>query len=666
MKNLCRALAIAFRYRWSVAGAVITSFLIAGTWGSNLAAVYPFVEVIFDGQTLPSWSAEKVADLQSQISVIDTELAQSPTPASTSKLEDRRYWLAYRYEALQSAIPYINQWAPTTPFGTLCCVIAFTLSMTLTRCVLLGANLILVKRISQGVVFYLQNELFRKLVGSDLASIELHGTGSLASRVQYEALNIGSTVHTVFGRLMSEPLKAMVCLAGAAAVNWRLLLVSLLICPAAFLALTTISRKIKESTRNALSDAAGLMDQLVESLTYIKAIKSYNMQSARRRDLRETTQTLYSQQVRIAWYDALLRGNNEVLGTGIICLSLLVGGYLVLTSETHVLGFRMASEPMNYGTLVLFYGLLLGTTDPLRKLGGVHLNLRLGALSADLLYRHLDETREIVSPPKPRALPKMPATIRYDAVTFGYRMDQVVLNGISFEVPPKQKLAIVGPNGCGKSTMMDLLSRFYDPTSGTISINDHSIKEYGLRDLRKYITTVSQQAALFDRSVLYNIAYGCGRVSDESVCQAAEAAGAMEFINKLPGRFDFVIGEHGGRLSGGQRQRLSLARAILRNSPVVVLDEATSQVDIESERLIHLALHTFLQDRTAIMITHRASTLSLADRILVMDAGKIVAEGTREWLLGNCDVFRKIWGETVAADTFPLPKLPESIRQKAA
>jgi len=509
----------------------------------------------------------------------------------------------------------------------------------------LGVNMLLVKRVSQGVVFRIQNRLFRNLIRSDLAAMESLGTGTLAHQVQHEAILVGSSVETIFGRLLREPLKAGTCLFGAAMVNWRLLILSLLVCPFAFWVLARIGKAIKESTNLALRDAAGLMDKLVESLTYVKTIKSYNMESAQRREVCRTTSMLYKQQLRITWYDALQRANNEVLGTGVVCLSLLAGGYLVLTGGTHIWGVKMANGPMTFNTLVLFYSLLLGTTDPLRKLGGVHLNIRMGAISADRLFVHLDRMRRVKSDSHPVEMPREPASLRYENVTFGYREDQVVLDDISFDISAGQHIAIVGGNGCGKSTLIDLLPRFYDPRAGRILINEVPIDRYAIRDLRRYITVVSQQAALFDDTVARNIAYGAGRVSPEEIEAAADAAGALDFINDLPGRFDCQIGEHGGKLSGGQRQRLALARAILRDSPMVILDEATSQVDPESERIIHQALEKFLRGRTAIMITHRESTLTMADRILVMESGKLVGDGTRDQLLAHCPMFRTLWGQ---------------------
>jgi ATP-binding cassette subfamily B protein/subfamily B ATP-binding cassette protein MsbA len=290
-----------------------------------------------------------------------------------------------------------------------------------------------------------------------------------------------------------------------------------------------------------------------------------------------------------------------------------------------------------------FFAFLAGVSDPARKLTGMYTDIARGMVASDRLFPMLDRIPAVRDPETPRAMPQQHAELIFDGVTFEYLPNQPVLHNLSLKIPFGQCVALVGPNGCGKSTLANLILRFYDPTSGAVRLDYTDLKEVRQRDLRAIIGMVTQQPHLFDDSVLENIRYGAPHASKADVIEAAKKAHAHRFIDEaLEDGYHTNVGERGGRVSGGQRQRIALARAIVRDPQILILDEATSQVDPESELLIHKALEQFIRGRTTIMITHRLSTLALADRILVMDDGHIVGDGRHTELLEKCDLYRRL------------------------
>jgi ATP-binding cassette subfamily B protein/subfamily B ATP-binding cassette protein MsbA len=254
----------------------------------------------------------------------------------------------------------------------------------------------------------------------------------------------------------------------------------------------------------------------------------------------------------------------------------------------------------------------------------------------------IDQQPAIQSPAQPQEFPAGKIAIDIKDLRFSYDPDRPILRGLSFQVPAGTSLAIIGPNGCGKSTLINLLPRFFDPESGSIEFNGTDIRQFNVKQLRRHVGYVTQLTMLFSDTVENNIRYGQPNASRLEVVAAAKKSYADSFINELEGGYDADIGEHGGKLSGGQRQRLTLARAILKNPPLLLLDEATSQIDPQSEILIHQALAEFMKGRTSIIITHRLSTLDLVDRIMVMDQGQIVDIGTHAELMKRCETYRKL------------------------
>jgi ATP-binding cassette subfamily B protein/subfamily B ATP-binding cassette protein MsbA len=391
-----------------------------------------------------------------------------------------------------------------------------------------------------------------------------------------------------------------------------------------------------------MEEMARFFNRLAESFSGIHVVVAFTMERFERNRFHQRAKELYRKAMRLVWYSSLARMNNELLGVGVICLAILAGGYLVLSQETHLFGVKMTDRPLSFGAIMVFYAFLAGVSDPARKLADVYSSLQAAAAAADRVYPLLDRKSAISDPPTPRPFPSRDVSLAFEAVHFHYVPGKPVLRDVNLHIRDGETVAFVGPNGCGKTTLANLAPRFYDPVAGAVRLGGVDLRELKLREIRRRIGVVTQQTVLFDDTIRDNIRYGSLHASDEQVIEAAKKAHIHRFIESLDEGYDTHVGERGGRLSGGQRQRIALARAILRDPAILLLDEATSQIDPESEQMIQLALESFTRGRTTIMITHRMATLSLADRIVVINAGAIADVGAHDELIARCPLYRRL------------------------
>ena len=656
MKGFSRTVRLALRHKATLLLSLVCALLVAVLWGGNITVIYPFVEVLFEGQSMPEWIDNQVASGRQAVETFEQQAlataaaVEQAAPAERASAQREQERVASRLAAERRALarhewlqPIIQRWMPRDPFQTLLLMLAALLLGTIVKEFFLIVNAVLVARISELTTFELRQEFYARVLQMDLATLGKNSQGDLTNRFTSDIGSVSAGLQTLFGRAVREPLKMLACLIGAGLVSWRLLVLSLLIAPLAAWLVNRLSKSLKRANRRAMEGMSEIYHTLAETFAGIKVVKAFTMERYELRRFQKTARAYFRKTMKIAGYNALISPLNEIMGILMISLALMAGAYLALNRETHLFGIKMSDRPLDLGALVLFYGLLAGVSDPARKLSDVFGRLQQASAACDRIYEVIDRPSKITDPARPRPLPRHAVDLVFDRVTFGYDPAHPVLENVSLRVVAGETVAIVGPNGCGKSTLANLIPRFFDPDRGAMRIDGVDAREVRRRDLRKQIGLVTQETVLFDDTVYNNIRYGAPRARRDEVIAAAQQAHAHKFIEeRLNDGYETRVGSGGGGLSGGQRQRIALARAILRDPSILILDEATSQVDLESEQLLHQALERFTRDRTTIIITHRLSTLALADRIVVMNTGRITDVGTHAELIVRCDFYRRL------------------------
>ena len=666
MNNFCRALKLTLRYRWTVAGAFLFSFLVAVLWGGNIGALYPVIQVAFQGQSLQAWMDDEIEEserrildfrheitsLQQHASAPNGGLARPRQTVDGSRAPSKQVVLVqYELEAEQRTLaarqrlkPWIDRWLPHDPFKTVALIVVMLIGATMLKGVFIFCSAICVARLEQRLAFDLRREFYHQALRLDLAAFGQERTSGLLSRFNTDIGFLSGGVKNLFGSALREPLKMTACLIGASLISWRLLVFSLILAPLVGFFVRRLAGSIKRANRRVMEEISQLYGVLTETFNGIQTVQAYTLEHHERSKFRKVSKQCLQKGMRIAYYSSLTKPVTETMGIMMISLALLAGAYLTLNGKMHLFGIRMCDRPLDVPSLLIFYGMLIGTTEPARKLSEIFNSIQAGIAASDRLFPLLDQEPSIINPKTPKPLPVQHRTLSFRGVNFSYTQDTPVLNDVDLTIRFGETIAIVGPNGCGKTTLVQMLPRFFDPTDGVIRIDDVDIRDVRLRELRERIGLVTQQSVLFDDTVHHNIRAGKLDATDEEVTRAAQKARAHRFITeKLADGYQTVVGMGGSRLSGGQRQRIALARAILRDPEILILDEATSQVDLQSERLIHQALAEFARGRTVLMVTHRLATLALADRILVMNGGRVESFDTHENLLKSSPVYQQLY-----------------------
>lgn len=479
--------------------------------------------------------------------------------------------------------------------------------------------------IRSGVVRDIRNVMYDKLLRLPIGFFTGESKGDVMARMSSDVTEIETSIMASLDMLFKNPVMILVCLATMIALSWQLTLFVLVLLPIAGMAMGKIGKRLKRVSLEGQQQWGRIMANIEETLGGLRIVKAFNAEEKMEHRFHRDTQRFFRISNRVARRQALAHPMSEFLGTLTIAIVLWFGGSLILGGESTI----DAPEFIYY--MIIFYNII----NPAKELSKAVYAIQKGMASMTRIDRILSATNPIADPEGREPLSPEPlrGRIEYRNVSFGYDPDRKVVEGVDLTIRPGETVALVGQSGSGKSTLADLLPRFYDVSEGSITIDGIDIRDMQVRDLRALMGNVNQEAILFNDTIFNNIAFGVEGATREAVEEAARIANAHDFILDTEEGYNTVIGDRGCRLSGGQRQRLSIARAILKNPPVLILDEATSALDSESEKLVQEALERLMASRTTLVIAHRLSTIRNASQICVLSEGRIVERGTHDELL---------------------------------
>ncbi|MBW2521159.1 MAG: lipid A export permease/ATP-binding protein MsbA [Deltaproteobacteria bacterium] len=500
----------------------------------------------------------------------------------------------------------------------------------------------LLAKVGQSVILNLRNTLYSHIQSLPLSFFHKKPTGELISRIISDIALIQGAVSSVIVGILKDTCQILFLIGVIFYQDWRMASVAMLSMPLVVYPIVNFGRRHRKLSRGSQQTTAEVSNILYETITGNRIVKAFCMEKHEVDRFAEKLDKLFVIVMRNTRITAISRPLMEFLGGVGIALVVLYGGSQVLAGE---------STP---GTFFSFITALIMIYEPMKKVSSVNNTLQQGIAAAERVFEILDVQPDVAEKTDATVLPPVRNAIEFNGVRFRYDAQTEVLKGINLKVEVGEVLALVGSSGGGKSTLANLIPRFFDVSSGSITIDGTDIRDVTFASLRSQIGIVTQQTILFNDTVRNNIAYGSADASWEQIREAARAAHALGFIEALPQGFETVIGESGARLSGGERQRLSIARAILKNAPILILDEATSSLDTESEREVQQAIENLVQSRTTFVIAHRLSTIRKADRIIVIQDGAIVEEGTHESLLARGGVYKMLYDMQFKDDAMEL------------
>lgn len=713
--HFLRVLRYARPYMRYLCPGVACIIFVALTYSLNIVALLPIIKLIADPQGLPSWVNQHVAEQRLGFLLVPSEgdlriLAERGKALPVEGIRDhdiiteldgreatpRRMYrsLAFAEEGAAATLTIVN---PETRQRT---VVSIPLQKTspvdswarraaawlpqgssksdrmTTLMILLGGVMVitivggvcrffgeyLIALTAGRTVVAIRRKMYDRVLSLPVSHFSTRGPSDLVSRFVQDSQDIYRGLNFIFVKSLREPLKAMFAFLVALLLDWRITMITVVTAPLAGILIRRFGKLIRKANKRLLEGYGRMLAALESALVGIRVVKGYTMERYERKHLHNVDMQMLKQQMRIARVDALTGPAFEMIGVVAATLAILYFAHLMFDSR------------MDFSRFMTIAACMAGMFDPVRKMSSFYNRIQQANAALDRVFEIIDLAPEQTDGRAKPALAPISDRIEFRNVSFTYPgTDRPALDRINLTIRRGERVAFVGPNGSGKTTLLSLLMRFFEPSEGQILFDGRDVRDCSIVSLRRQISLVTQETVIFADTLANNIAYGDERLirrlvlrrrhperfsrrdEDETqIVAAARAAYADEFILEKPQGYDTWVGEHGATLSGGQRQRIAIARAILRNAPIFIFDEATSQVDAESEQKIHDAVQRFLEGRTALIIAHRFSTIRQADRIVVMDRGRIVDIGRHEELMKRCKLYQTLYGtqilEDVAAD----------------